>query len=215
VHVGAGGRTWSADRLVACAGLQSDRVARLAGLDIDFRIIPFRGEYFTVARTDLVHRMIYPVPDPDLPFLGVHLTPTVHGGLTVGPNAVLGLAREGYTRFAFNAKDAREIAGFGGMWRLARANVATGARELRDSLFVRGYLRQCRKYCPSLTLADLQRAPAGIRAQAVRRDGSLVSDFLFVQTRRMLHVGNAPSPAATSSIPIGREIVARLARTAR
>lgn len=200
------------DRVVFCGGLQADRLARLAGLDVDFRIVPFRGEYYDVvpARASLVHRLIYPVPDPALPFLGVHLTPTVTGGLTVGPNAVLGLSREGYPKRSFSWADARDIAGFPGMWHVARANARTGARELRNSLWKRGYLRECRKYCPALTLDDLRPREAGIRAQAVLADGRFVHDFLLRRTARTLHVLNAPSPAATSALPIGR----RLAETA-
>ena len=172
----AGGQSYRASRLVACAGLQSDRIARLAGLEIDFQIVPFRGEYFDLAPhlTDLVHHLIYPIPDPDLPFLGVHLTPTIGGGVTVGPNAVLGFAREGYPKWSFARADVAEYARFAGMRKVARANLRTGARELLNSVFTRGYLRECRKYCPELSVGDLVPAPAGIRAQAVRRDGTLV-----------------------------------------
>jgi (S)-2-hydroxyglutarate dehydrogenase len=141
----------------------------------------------------------------------VHLTRTIDGGVTVGPNAVLGFAREGYRKGSFRRHDVATYLRFPGMWRVARANVRTGARELRNSVFKRGYLRECRKYCPSLTLADLLPEPAGIRAQAVLRDGTLVHDFLFAQTPRTLHVCNAPSPAATSAIPIAELIAARLA----
>jgi len=213
VEVEVGGQTYRAARLVACAGLQSDRIARLAGLEIDFQIVPFRGEYFHLAPhlVDLVHHLIYPIPDPDLPFLGVHLTPTIGGGLTVGPNAVLGFAREGYPKWSFAHQDVAEYLRFAGMRRVARANIRTGARELRNSLFMRGYLRECRKYCPELSVGDLLPASAGIRAQAVQRDGTLVHDFLFARTERMLHVCNAPSPAATAALPIGAAIVAKLA----
>jgi (S)-2-hydroxyglutarate dehydrogenase len=201
-----------ADRLVVCGGLQADRLARLAGLAIDFQIVPFRGEYYRLpsSRAGLVRHLIYPVPDPELPFLGVHLTRTADGGVTVGPNAVLGLSREGYRKFSFAARDVREYATFPGTWRMARANMRTGARELRNSLFRRGYLRECRRYVPDLTLADLLPQPAGIRAQAVRRDGTLVHDFLFAESDRMLHVCNAPSPAATSAIPIAELIAAKV-----
>lgn len=212
VEVEAGGQSYRASRLVACAGLQSDRIARLAGLEIDFQIVPFRGEYFDLAPdlTDLVHHLIYPIPDPDLPFLGVHLTPTIGGRLTVGPNAILGFAREGYPKWSFARADVAEYARFAGMRKVARANVRTGARELFNSIFTRGYLREVRKYCPELSVGDLLPAPAGIRAQAVRRDGTLVHDFLFARTERMLHVCNAPSPAATAALPIGAAIVAKL-----
>lgn len=196
----------SARQVVFCGGLQSDRLARLAGIETDFSIVPFRGEYYDVvpARSHLVSSLIYPIPDPALPFLGVHLTPTVEGGLHAGPNAVLGLAREGYAKYSFDRRDAADIVSFPGMWRVARRHAVTGARELSNSLFKRGFLRQCQKYCPSLTADDLTPREAGIRAQAVLRDGSFVHDFLLRSTARTLHVVNAPSPAATSALPIGK-----------
>ncbi len=152
-----------ARHVVFCAGVQADRVARLAGLPVDFAIVPFRGEYYDVVpeRADLVRSLIYPIPDPSLPFLGVHLTPTVDGGLNVGPNAVLGLAREGYPKFSFGWRDTAELARFRGMYPLARQNVRTGARELRNSLWQAGYLRECQKYVPGLTLDDLVPARGG------------------------------------------------------
>lgn len=203
---------WRAQRLVACAGLQSDRIARLAGLNPEVRIVPFRGEYFEVPRerTGLVQRLIYPVPDPDLPFLGVHLSPTIDGRLTVGPNAVLGLAREGYRKGSVDLGDVREMAAFAGLWRLARHHVRVGAGELWRSASRRAYLQAARKYCPQLRLSDLVPREAGIRAQAVRRDGTLVHDFQIEQTDRMVHVLNAPSPAATAAMPIGRLIAERV-----
>jgi (S)-2-hydroxyglutarate dehydrogenase len=197
-----------ARHVVFCAGVQADRVARMAGLPVDFAIVPFRGEYYDVVpeRADLVRRLVYPIPDPGLPFLGVHLTPTVDGGLTVGPNAVLGLAREGYPKFSLSWRDAVEMARFRGMYPLARRNVRTGVRELRNSVWKTGYLRECQKYVPSLAADDLVPREAGIRAQAVLRDGSFVHDFLLRRTARTLHVVNAPSPAATSALPIGRTL---------
>ncbi|HEX5120548.1 MAG TPA: L-2-hydroxyglutarate oxidase [Pseudonocardiaceae bacterium] len=212
VTVVAGGRTWTAARAIVCGGLQADRLARLAGLDVDFRIVPFRGEYYRLRpdRAAVVTRMIYPVPDPNLPFLGIHLTPTVDGGVTVGPNAVLGLARERYAKTGVSLRDVGDYARYAGMWRLARNHLRVGVAELRNSLWKRAYLRECRRYCPSLTSADLLPHVAGIRAQAVRRDGSLVDDFLIARTARTLHVCNAPSPAATSSIALG-ELIARTA----
>ena len=200
---------------VFCAGIQADRVAASAGLEVDFAMVPFRGEYYDVVaeRADLVSTLIYPVPDPALPFLGVHLTRTVQGGLNVGPNAVLGLAREGYPKFSFDRRDAWDIARFPGTWSVAKANVRTGARELRNSLSKRSYLKLCQRYTPDLRLEDLQLREAGIRAQAVLRDGTFVHDFLIRQTDRMLHVINAPSPAATSALPIAARIVDRIATT--
>lgn len=209
--VSASGR-WRAKRLIVCAGLQADRLATLGGIDHDFQIIPFRGEYFRLpeSRRDLVKHLIYPVPDPSLPFLGVHLTRTVDGGITVGPNAVLGMAREKYARGSFDRRDVWEYVRFSGMWKVARQNVRTGAREMTNSLFVRGYLREVRKYCPELNVEDLLPEPAGIRAQAVRRDGTLLHDFLVLRSERTLHVCNAPSPAATAAFPIAEHIVGQL-----
>ncbi|MGW4773883.1 L-2-hydroxyglutarate oxidase [Nocardia sp. NPDC004278] len=204
--------SWTARTLVVCAGLQADRMAALAGLQTDFRIVPFRGEYYQLpsSRTGLVRTLIYPIPDPALPFLGVHLSPTIDGALTVGPNAVLGLAREGYRKGSFDARDARAVLGFPGFHRVARAHVRTGLRELRNSLFKHGYLAECRRYCPELTVADLRPREAGIRAQAVLRDGTLVHDFMIERTPRSVHVLNAPSPAATSAMPIAEYIVDQL-----
>jgi len=212
VTITAGERRFRVGRLVVCAGLQADRLARMGRARTDFQIVPFRGEYYRLpaARSGLINQLIYPIPDPALPFLGVHLTRTIDGGITVGPNAVLGFAREGYCKGSFRARDVATYLRFGGMWRMARTNVRTGARELRNSIFKRGYLSECRRYCPELTVSDLLPAPAGIRAQAVLRDGSLVHDFLFAETSRTLHVCNAPSPAATSAIPIGEMIAAKL-----
>ncbi|WP_067720516.1 L-2-hydroxyglutarate oxidase [Nocardia yamanashiensis] len=203
---------WRARNLVVCAGLQADRMARIAGLEVDFRIVPFRGEYYQLPshRRDLVSTLIYPIPDPELPFLGVHLSPTIDGELTVGPNAVLGLAREGYRKGSVNLRDAREILGFPGFHKVAKANVRTGLKEMRNSLFKRGYLAECRRYCPELTVSDLLPREAGIRAQAVLGDGTLVHDFLIERTPRSVHVLNAPSPAATSALPIADHIVANL-----
>lgn len=208
VTVTAGDHAWQARQLIACAGLQADRVAALGGIEPDFQIIPFRGEYYRLPDrlANVASTLIYPVPDPDLPFLGIHLTRMIDGGMTVGPNAVLGFAREGYPRLSFNAADVVRYLAFPGFWRVMRANLGSGLVEMKNSLFRKGYLEMCRRYCPSLTLADLRPEPAGIRAQAVMRDGSLVHDFLVRQTARSVHVCNAPSPAATSSLPIGRMI---------
>ncbi|MFA7943981.1 L-2-hydroxyglutarate oxidase [Pseudomonas brenneri] len=203
---------WQARHLVVCAGLQSDRLATLAGIDIDHQIIPFRGEYFRLpaSKNNIVNHLIYPIPDPELPFLGVHLTRMIDGSVTVGPNAVLGLGRENYKKFSVNWKDVAEYARFPGFWKTIWQNLGSGSVEMKNSLFKSGYLEQCRKYCPSLEIDDLLPYEAGIRAQAVMRDGTLVHDFLFAQTPRMLHVCNAPSPAATSAIPIGEMIADRM-----
>jgi L-2-hydroxyglutarate oxidase len=217
VVVRAGARSWTAGRLVACAGLQSDRLARLAGLPVTHQIVPFRGEYFRLpsAKNDIIRSLIYPVPDPDLPFLGIHLTRMIDGSVTVGPNAVLGLSREGYRKRDVNLRDVAQYLLFPGLWRvLARYRTSVRA-ELTGSLLKSAYLEECRKYCPILTVGDLLPYTAGIRAQAVTRDGTLVHDFLFLESARMLHVCNAPSPAATSAIPIGEMIEARVARRER
>ncbi len=217
VGVASAGESWQAKKLVVCGGLQSDRLAVLAGLSIEHRIVPFRGEYYRLpaAKNDIVRHLIYPIPDPALPFLGVHLTRMIDGSVTVGPNAVIGFAREGYPRLSVNLADMADYALFPGFWKTVFANRKSAVTELRNSLWKPGYLEECRKYCPSLDLTDLLPHEAGIRAQAVRKDGALIHDFLFAQTDRMLHVCNAPSPAATSAIPIAEMIVERMAEKSR
>lgn len=201
-----------ARQLVVCGGLQADRLAAMAGMRPDFAIVPFRGEYYRLQahRSGLVSTLIYPVPDPALPFLGVHLTLTMDGGLTVGPNAVLALAREGYPKGSVDVRDLADTLRFPGFWPLARRHLRTGAAEAWNSLSRRGYLQLVRRYSPDLGMADLLPEPAGIRAQAVQRDGTLVHDFLLRRTARMLHVCNAPSPAATSAMPIADLVVRTL-----
>lgn len=213
VDIASDADSWRAKKLVACAGLQSDRLALLAGLGIEHRIVPFRGEYYRLPadKNQIVRQLIYPIPDPDLPFLGVHLTRMIDGSVTVGPNAVIGFAREGYPRLSVNLSDMADYARFPGFWKTVLAHRKSTVTELRNSLWKPGYLKECRKYCPLLTLSDLLPHEAGIRAQAIHRDGTLIHDFLFVGTDRMLHVCNAPSPAATSAIPIADTIVTRLA----
>jgi len=199
--------------LVTCAGLMADRVAKMLDIDIGFQIIPYRGEYYRLpaSKSGLVKHLVYPVPDPELPFLGVHLTRMIDGSLTVGPNAVQGWKREGYGTVNFSAKDAFSMASFPGFWKVAYRNLATGIAETRDSLWKPGYLKRVQKYCPSISIDDLLPHPVGIRAQAVLADGTLVHDFLFAETPRSLHVCNAPSPAATSAIPIGQHIAGKVA----
>jgi len=212
VEVDIPGERLRAKRLVACAGLQSDRLARLAGLRIEHAIVPFRGEYFALdARIEgKLNHLIYPVPDPAMPFLGIHLTKMIDGRVTVGPNAALGFSREGYRHGSFDLRDTAAMMSFPGFWKSIAANWRAAASELRSSISRAAYLAECRKYCPSLELSDLKPYPAGIRAQAVLADGSFVHDFLFRSTDRMLHVCNAPSPAATSAIPIAGLIVDKL-----
>ena len=200
---------FSARYLVACAGLQSDRVSRMLGLKPDFQIIPFRGEYFVLheRHNRIVKHLIYPIPDPSLPFLGVHLTRMIDGTVTVGPNAVIAFKREGYRKSDFSLRDTVEMLTFPGFRKVIRKHLRASLTELGNSLSKRSYLRCVQKYCPQLRLDDLLPYPAGIRAQAVKRNGEVVEDFLFLRTDRSLIVCNAPSPAATSAIPISRHIV--------
>lgn len=209
VVVTSAGGIFTAHYLVTCSGLMADRVIRLLGRDPGFSICPFRGEYYRLpARHNrIVKHLIYPVPDPSMPFLGVHLTRMIDGSVTVGPNAVLAFKREGYRKRDISLADMTRMFTDRGILKVLRKNLRPGLFEMKNSLHKRGYLALVRKYCPSLTLADLEPYPAGVRAQAVSRDGKLVDDFLFINTRRTLNVGNAPSPAATSALPIGAHIV--------
>lgn len=203
-----------AKHAIVCAGLMADRLARMCKVDLDFRIVPFRGEYYRLpaSKNDIVKHLIYPVPDPALPFLGVHLTPMVGGYITVGPNAVLALAREGYRWRDASLLDLADMATFAGFWKMLRKHGASGLSEMRNSLWKPGYLQLCRRYCPELVLSDLEPYPSGVRAQAVMADGSMVHDFLIRSSRRSLHVCNAPSPAATSALPIGAYLVGEFSR---
>ncbi|MDC1318245.1 L-2-hydroxyglutarate oxidase [Candidatus Thioglobus sp.] len=199
---------FSARFLVCCAGLMADRIAKLLKIKINFQIVPFRGEYFKLPEkhNNLVKHLIYPIPDPTLPFLGVHLTKMIDGSIIVGPNAVLGFKREGYSQFNFSLKDTLQLLSFKGFHKVLMRNFKSGLYEMKNSIFKRGYLKEVQKYSPLVKLNDLQPYPAGIRAQAVLDDGTLVHDFLFAESRRSIHVCNAPSPAATSAIPIGKYI---------
>ncbi|MDE3029045.1 MAG: FAD-dependent oxidoreductase, partial [Paracoccaceae bacterium] len=190
----------------------ADRMARAFGAEVDFRIIPFRGEYFRILNqpADLVRHLIYPVPDPERPFLGVHLTRKLDGGFTVGPNAVLAGAREGYHKTSLSLRDMAEALSYPGFWRLVRKHARSAIGELSASAVKRLYLAKVQRYCPQVGLGDLAPYKAGIRSQAVARDGRMIDDFLFVETRHSLHVCNAPSPAATSAIPIAAHIVERV-----
>lgn len=201
-----------ADVLVNCAGLHADRVARLAGVRPPVRMVPFRGEYHELRpeRRDLVRGLIYPVPDPSFPFLGVHLTRMIDGSVHAGPNAVLALAREGYSWGRVNPRDVLDWATHPGLWRLARRHLGYGLAEVRRSLSRELFARSLARLVPELTRHDITAGAAGVRAQAIAADGSLVDDFLIVDADRQLHVLNAPSPAATSSLEIARHIVARL-----
>lgn len=195
--------------LVTCSGLMADRVIRMLGKDPGFTICPFRGEYYLLPEhhNQIVNHLIYPIPDPAMPFLGVHLTRMIDGTVTVGPNAVLALKREGYRKQDMSLSDMGQMFTHPGILKVLGKHLKPGLFEMKNSLYKRGYLELVRKYCPSLTLDDLTPYPAGVRAQAVSNDGKLVDDFLFVNTKRAVNVGNAPSPAATSALPIGAHIV--------
>lgn len=197
------------DRLILCAGLHSDTVAGLARDRREPRIVPFRGEYMLLRpeRTDLVRGLIYPVPDPRYPFLGVHFTPRVDGSVEVGPNAVLALAREGYTRSRISPKDLLGLAAYPGVWRMAARHWRTGVKEYRGSFSAAAFMKDAGLYVPGVGVQDVVRGGAGVRAQALDRDGTLVDDFRIHRVGRVTAVRNAPSPAATASMAIAEHIV--------
>ncbi|MFD9396026.1 L-2-hydroxyglutarate oxidase [Streptomyces sp. NPDC060000] len=195
--------------LVNCAGLYSDEVARLTGDEPEVRIVPFRGEYYELARPELVRGLVYPVPDPAFPFLGVHLTRGIDGSVHVGPNAVPALAREGYGWGVVRPAEALSTAAWPGVWRMGRQHWRYGVGELRRSVSKGAFVGAVRRLLPAVEEDDLVRSAAGVRAQAVLRDGGLVDDFLIREGARAVHVLNAPSPAATASLPIGREVARR------
>jgi L-2-hydroxyglutarate oxidase len=198
--------------LVNCAGLQSDRIAELAGDIPPAQILPFRGEYYELVpeRRELVRALVYPVPDPRFPFLGVHLTRGIDGGVHAGPNAVLALRREGYRRWSSTPSELAELARFRGTWALARRYWRTGMGEYGRSLWRPAFVRALQQLVPELTAQDLVPSAPGVRAQAVGRDGTLLDDFLISEGPHAVHLLNAPSPAATASLPIGSHL-ARLA----
>lgn len=205
----ANGRRVTARVAVVCAGLQSDRLARASGIVGDgIRIVPFRGSWFVLdpARGPLVHSNIYPVPVPGLPFLGVHLTPRVDGQIWIGPNALLALARRGRHRWSVSPRDASDALTFPGLWRLGRVQARVAVDEFARDVSIAAAAREVRRYVPSITRHDLVRGPWGVRAQALRRDGTMVDDFALTATPRVVHVRNAPSPAATASLAIGDEL---------
>ncbi len=204
--------TTSARFLINCAGLHSDRVTRMANADAGLQIVPFRGEYFELKpqARQLVRHLIYPVPNPDFPFLGVHFTRMIGGGVEAGPNAVLALAREGYRKTDVNLRDLGEVLAFGGFRKLARRYWREGAAEMWRSISKAAFVRSLQQLIPAITADDLEPAAAGIRAQALKADGSLVDDFHIVPGERSIHVCNAPSPAATASLEIGRYVAGQL-----
>ncbi len=195
--------------LINCAGLYSDNIARLDNVEPELRIIPFRGEYFTISeeKSYLVNNMIYPISDPVLPFLGIHLTKTVDNKIEAGPNAVLAFAKEGYDWSKINISEFSKTIFYSGMWKLGRRYFSTGISEMYRSLNKDVFLREILKYIPDITKKDLTPRIAGVRAQAVGKDGSLLDDFVFERKEQSLHVLNAPSPAATASLAIGEHIV--------
>ncbi|HNO38883.1 MAG TPA: L-2-hydroxyglutarate oxidase [Marmoricola sp.] len=203
-----------ADALIACGGLHADRVARACGVEPEARIVPFRGEYFSLepSKAAQINGLIYPVPDPRFPFLGVHLTRMIGGGAHVGPNAVPAFKREGYSRRDVDFAEVRSLLAWRGSWNLARRNAVSGIRELSRSLSRRSVARCASAMLPGVRAADLTPAPSGVRAQAVTTSGDLVDDFLVQTSGRQVHVLNAPSPAATASLEIAGELVADLDR---
>jgi (S)-2-hydroxyglutarate dehydrogenase len=212
VELRAAEKSFRARALINCAGLQSDRVAALGGVEAGARIVPFRGEYYDLAPESrhLVKNLIYPVPDPSFPFLGVHFTRTVEGGVEAGPNAVLGFAREGYKKTDVRLKDLAEVLSYPAFWWLAGKNWKTGAGEVFRSLSKSAFVRGLQRLVPEVEEGDLVPTEAGVRAQALKKDGTLMDDFLIVEGERSVHVLNAPSPAATACIPIGEAIVDRV-----
>lgn len=200
--------------VVNCAGLQSDLLSKMAGARLDLRIVPFRGEYYEITKEKehLVRGLIYPVPDPKFPFLGVHFTRRIHGGVEAGPNAVLAFKREGYSRSSFSVADALGIAAFPGFWVMAAKMWKYAAGEYYRSWNKRAFTTALQKLLPELSIEDIEPGGSGVRAQALDSHGKLLDDFYFVGTEGMLHVCNVPSPAATASLVIGREIVRRVER---
>ncbi|MSR54132.1 MAG: L-2-hydroxyglutarate oxidase [Gemmataceae bacterium] len=204
----------TARSIINCAGLQSDRVARLCGVDPKLQIVPFRGEYYDLVPNawSLVKNLIYPVPDPRFPFLGVHFTRMIHGGVEAGPNAVLAFKREGYTRSSFRTRDVMQMLGYRGFWKMAGKYYEMGISEMYRSFSKRAFLKALQRLIPELKWQDIRPAGAGVRAQAVDPDGKTVDDFRIIEAERMIHVLNAPSPAATASLSIGRTIAAMAAK---
>ncbi len=200
--------TLAAQRIINCAGLHSDRVAKLDGTQPGAQIVPFRGEYYELKpeSRSLVRNLIYPVPDPQFPFLGVHFTRMIDGSVHAGPNAVLSLKREGYARTSFELRDFLDTMTYSGFWRLAAKHTRSGLAEIHRSFSKKAFVRSLQKLIPEIREEDLAPGGAGVRAQALRPDGSLVDDFLIVTSSRGIHVCNAPSPAATASLEIGRVI---------
>jgi len=208
IIIEAGSQTFTAGRMINCAGLYSDRIARLTGAKPQARIVPFRGEYWrlTPEKSHLVKNLIYPVPNPGFPFLGVHFTRAIGGEVHAGPNAVLAFKREGYKKSDFNLRDTLEILGYPGFWRLAGKNLIYGLGELARSLSKQVFLRSLQRLIPEIRSEDILPTAAGVRAQALLRDGTPLQDFMIVNDGNIIHVLNAPSPAATAAIEIGDHV---------
>lgn len=203
--------------LINCAGLHSDRVAKMAGMNTGMKIVPFRGEYYELApeKRYLVKHLIYPVPNPDFPFLGVHFTRMINGEVHAGPNAVLAFKREGYTKKDINVKDLLEVLTYPGFWKMAMPNMKEGMKEYVRSFSKQAFLHSLQRLIPELTEKDIIPTHAGVRAQALMHDGSMVDDFAIFPGQNSLHICNAPSPAATASIQIGNAVVERIAESSR
>ena len=204
--------SYEARYVVTCAGLHSDRVAKMAGADPGAQIVPFRGEYYELVpeKRYLVKDLIYPVPNPDFPFLGVHFTRMIDGTVHAGPNAVLSFKREGYTKTDFDLHDLAEVLTYGGFWKLALSNVDEGIKEMVRSWSKAAFVKSLQKLIPEVQAEDVIPTHAGVRAQALKPDGGMVDDFLMIEDKNALHVCNAPSPAATSSLEIGKHVAARV-----
>jgi L-2-hydroxyglutarate oxidase len=194
--------------LINCGGLQSDRIARICGLDPKLQIIPFRGEYYKLVKEKeyLVKNLIYPVPDPKFPFLGVHYTRMINGGIEAGPNAVLAFKREGYSHKDYSFKDIIQMMTYGGFWKMASKHYRMGYYEFQRSLSKKAFVKALQKLIPEIQYNNVHPEGAGVRAQALEPDGKLVDDFRIIETDKMVHVLNAPSPAATASLSIGKTI---------
>lgn len=205
-------KTFTASFVVNCAGLHSDRVTKMAGVKADLQIVPFRGEYYELKpeKHHLVNHLIYPVPNPDFPFLGVHFTRMIDGGVEAGPNAVLSFKREGYKKMDIDLKDITEILQYKGFWKLASKYWKEGAKEMWRSFSKKAFVKSLQELIPSIQENDLVSASSGVRAQALQSNGTLVDDFFIVPGKRSIHVCNAPSPAATACLPIGKEIADRV-----
>ncbi|CAN7208484.1 L-2-hydroxyglutarate oxidase [Rossellomorea sp. LjRoot5] len=208
VEIVTNDQTFQARYVVNCTGLHSDRVTKMAGVEIDLQIVPFRGEYYELIpeKHHLVKNLIYPVPNPDFPFLGVHFTRMIGGGIEAGPNAVLSLKREGYKKTDIDVKDLSEVMKYKGFWKLASKYWKEGAKEMWRSYSKKAFVKSLQELIPSVQEKDLVPASSGVRAQALQSDGTLVDDFFIVPGKRSIHVCNAPSPAATACLPIGKAI---------